>query len=372
MLFALALGLPDTPAADTLQISIGREFVVEDGGGAPRQFPFLAYVDGKLFATYSQHRDGYVDHPVDGLRGSADGGLTWPLNVQAADFYLTSIVKLADGRLLGMSYITYRVDERHQTCHYWLSADSGQTWTKATGVVEVPQDMGKPHETWGGMLFHRSLLRLPDGSLQGTMYGKYASDTRYRVIWVKSTDQGSNWKVVSTVATSATSPGREGFCEPVAIRAADGTLLVVMRVESGLPLYQSRSTDHGLTWSTPTTLPGVDPADTHSVDPEMTLMTNGTLVLSYGRMATRMLFSLDGSGYAWGFLTDTFGTGSGYTGVREVAPNRLLVITENSTHQRVNNTYHNLNSSPPKILGKYLDVVRSTIPASAPISAASP
>jgi len=82
-------------------------------------------------------------------------------------------------------------------------------------------------------------------------------------------------------------------------------------------------------------------------------------VLSYGRPKTRMLFSLDGSGRNWGNLTETFDHGTGYTGVREVAPNRLLVITENSVHKRINNGFHNLNLAPPKIVGKYIDVVRS-------------
>ena len=139
-----------------------------------------------------------------------------------------------------------------------------------------------------------------------------------------------------------------------------------MRVESFLPLYQSRSTDGGLTWSAPTTLPGVPPEETHSVDPELTLMANGTLVLSYGRPKTRMLFSLDGSGRNWGNLTETFDHGTGYTGVREVAPNRLLVITENSVHKRINNGFHNLNLAPPKIVGKYIDVVRSAAAVAKP------
>jgi len=346
-------------ATDTLRITVGPEFLIDDGGGQTRQFPFLEYLDGTLFATFSQHHDSYVDHPVDGMRISEDGGATWPTHLEKPDFYLTSIVKLLDGRLLGMSYVTYWVDERHQSCHYWISSDRGRSWAHQTGAMTMPRDMAKVHKNWGGMLFHRGLLVMPDGSLQGTMYGKYAGDAKYRVIWVKSVDAGASWRVVSTVAYNPQADGSEAFCEPGSIRAADGSLLVVMRVQSGFPLYQCRSTDGGLTWSTPTTLPGVAAEDTQSVDPEMTLMANGTLVLSYGRLQTRMLFSLDGSGYAWSNLTDTFATGSGYTGVREVSPNRLLLITENSTHQKVKELYYNLNSAPPKILGKYIDVVRS-------------
>jgi len=346
-------------ATDKLRITVGPEFLVDDGGGKTRQFPFLEYLDGILFATFSQHHDSYVDHPVDGMRISEDGGATWATHVEKPDFYLTSIVKLPDGRLFGMSYITYWMDARHQSCHYWISSNRGRNWEPRTGAMQMPQDMAKVHKNWGGMLFHRGMLVMPDGSLQGTMYGKYAGDAKYRVIWVKSVDHGANWSVVSTVAYNPKLEGSEAFCEPCGVKVADGSLLVVMRVQSGFPLYQCRSTDGGLTWSTPTMLPGVASEDTHSVDPELILMANGTLVLSYGRPKTRMLFSLDGSGYGWGNLTDTFHTGSGYTGVREVSPNRLLAITENSTHKRVKDLYYNLNSAPPRILGKFIEVERT-------------
>ena len=353
---------------DTLRIEVGPEFVIDDNaGGKIRQFPFLEYLDGKLFATFSQHADTYIEHPLDGMRVSEDGGATWPIYIQNLDFYLTSIVKLPDGRLLGVSYMTYWVDARHATCHYWISSDRGKNWAHDTGTVETPQDMVKGFGNWGGIVFHRNILVMPDGSLQGTMNGKYVGDAKYRVIWVKSVDQGATWSVVSTVANGPSNiPGHEAYCESGVIRVADGSLLVVMRVESFLPLYQSRSTDGGLTWSAPTTLPGVPPEETHSVDPELTLMANGTLVLSYGRPKTRILFSLDGSGRNWGNLTETFDHGTGYTGVREVAPNRLLVITENSVHKRINNGFHNLNLAPPKIVGKYIDVVRSAAAVAKP------
>jgi len=368
-------------ATDKLRITVGPEFLVDDGGGKTRQFPFLEYLDGILFATFSQHHDSYVDHPVDGMRISEDGGLTWATHVEKPDFYLTSIVKLPDGRLLGMSYITYWMDARQASCHYWISSNRGRNWEPHTGVVKMPQDMAKVHKNWGGMLFHRAMLVMPDGSLQGPMYGMYAGDAKYRVIWVKSVDQGANWSVVSTVAYNPKYEGWEGFGEPCVVKAADGSLLMVMRVQSFFPLYQCRSTDGGLTWSTPTMLPGVASEDTHSVDPDLTLMTNGTLVLSYGRPKTRMLFSLDGSGYGWGNLTDTFHTGSGYTGVREVSPDRLLLITENSPHKRVKESwvnlndrggvrgtarvggqkksYINLNSAELMIVGKFIEVLRT-------------
>ena len=167
---------------------------------------------------------------------------------------------------------------------------------------------------------------MPDGSIQGLMYGAYAGDSDYRAIWVKSTDGGKNWSVVSTVAIS-TGDGPTVYCEPTVARCYDGSLLCVMRTGYA-PLYQCRSTDNGLTWSTPEILPGVSENDAYSADPHLYLMSNGVLVLSYGRPYCKMLFSADGTGETWTDLTITYDKEdtSGYTGICEVAPNRLLLV----------------------------------------------
>lgn len=351
LLALLLFGQPALAAPETLSITLGTQFNVENGGTATRHLPFLFHENNRVFATFSQHPDAVLYPTTDAIRVSSDDGATWPTYVQNTNFYLTSILRLANGNLMGMNYVTQRVNARNSTAFYSISSDNGATWTAFTGNVAFPQDQASNSANWGGFQFHRNLLLMPDGSIQGTMYGKYATDTKYRVLWVKSTDGGANWSVVTTVAYSTT-VGPEGYCEPVSIRAADGSLLIVMRVGSGTgnPLYHTRSTDNGLTWSTPTTLPGVDAADTYSVDPDLTMMDNGTLVLSFGRPITKLLFSLDGSGYSWGFLTTgTFAaTASNYTGVREVAANKLLLISDNTTRTG--------------IIGKYIDVVRSAIP----------
>lgn len=349
--FGLVCGLgfltaPLAATPETLNISLGSQFTVENGGSATRHLAFLEHLNGVTFSTYSQHPDAVLFPTTDGMRRSTDGGATWPVNFQNPNFYITSIVRLSATDLLATNYVTQRIDARHSTSYYWTSTDNGASWSPHTGTVTFPVDQGTNSANWGGLLFHRSLFKMPDGSLQGTMYGKYVGDTRFRCLWVKSTDNAATWSVVSTIAYNG-SIGTEGFCEPVAITAADGSLLVVMRIGSSQPLYQTRSTDGGLTWATPTTLPGVVSTDTYSVDPDLTLMANGTLVLSYGRPTTNILFSLDGSGYTWGYrLADTIASSaSDYTGIREVATDKLLQITDNSTRTQ--------------ILGKYVTVTRS-------------
>jgi hypothetical protein len=334
-----------------ITIAVRPEFSIEKGGNSMRQFPSLQVFDKNVFVTFSQNSDDYIDHPINGMRVSRNNGSSWPIYIQLPDFYLTSIVKLNKTTLLGINYSTYFKDSTHAEIFYARSADMGMTWNNYTGTVTFPKPLkllGK--SAWSSMVFHRTMMLMQDGSIQGTMYGYYASDTKYRTVWVKSTDGGANWTVVTTVAYDPLI-GTESFCEPSVARCADGSLLCVMRVGSNNPLYQCRSKDNGLTWSTPVTLPGIDTTSTYSVDPDLCLMSNGVLVLSYGRPNCNMLFSPDGNGNKWGNLTFTYtNKTSGYTGVREVAPNKLLLIGDKGPNWLSPESY--------EIWGKYIDVLK--------------
>jgi hypothetical protein len=336
---------------DKITIAVGPEFTIEKGGSSLRQFPFIEVFDKNVFVTFSQNSDAYNDHPVDGMRISRNAGFSWPDYLKQADFTLTSIVAVNKTTLLGVNYIAYFKDSTHAEMHYTKSMDKGITWNHYTGTVTFPKPIKcTDKSTWSSMVFHRTMMLFPDGSIQGTMYGYYASDNKYRSIWVKSVDGGANWTVVSTIAFNPLI-GSESFCEPVVKRCADGSLLCVMRVGTNYPLYQCRSNDNGLTWSTPVTLPGIDTTSTYSVDPDLCLMSNGVLVLSYGRPNCRMLFSPDGNGNKWGNLISTYtDKTSGYTGIREVAPNKLLLTGDKGPNWLFPESY--------EIWGKYIDVLK--------------
>lgn len=142
LLGAMLCSIPAVVSAspDTLNISLGSEFTVEDGGAATRHLAFLEHLNATTFTTYSQHADAILFPTTDGMRRSVNGGSTWPINFQNPNFYITSIVRLSATDLLATNYVTQRIDARHSTSYYWTSNDNGTSWTAHTGTVTFPSD----------------------------------------------------------------------------------------------------------------------------------------------------------------------------------------------------------------------------------------
>ena len=193
--------------------------------------------------------------------------------------------------------------------------DGGKRLTeKRSGLISLPFVM-KPH-------FHRSVLELADGSLLATIYGRQAGHEKYTSALLHTEDDGKRWGLRSVIAQSEET-GKEGFCEPALVRLANDDLLGALRV--GGPLHLTRSTDDGRTWSAPEIV-----AD-HGVDPALLLMSNGVLVLSYGRPNVELLFSVDGTGTSWEPPFTLYrGTGCHYTSLVEAENGDLLVFFSQS------------------------------------------
>ena len=145
--------------------------------------------------------------------------------------------------------------------------------------------------------------------------------TKYRSILIESTDKGESWHLLSTIASDP-KLGREGFCEPGLAELANGDILIVMRNGYKMwPLWQSRSTDGGRSWSEPEKLPML------GVFPCLKLLSNGVLVLASIR--PRVFLSLDptGTGRQWShhvMLPETRNLAGGCLFIAEEKPNTVL------------------------------------------------
>jgi photosystem II stability/assembly factor-like uncharacterized protein len=197
-----------------------------------------------------------------------------------------------------------------------LSNDGGTTWQKKTASVKLPGEEK--------LFLHRSMVALPDGTLLSTLYGKRSGESKYRSGLIRSTDGGETWEYFADIAYDPNAP-EEGYCEPAMILLADGDLLTMLRTGSGLPMFQTRSTDGGKTWNTP------EAVMDHGVNPDLCLMKNGVLVCSYGRPHAGIMFSYDGTGTKWEDAQDLYrGPGSHYTTVFELEPGLLMYFYDES------------------------------------------
>lgn len=189
--------------------------------------------------------------------------------------------------------------------------------TAPEAMRPISDGTSKPGHPLGGFVLVHKVIEDPDGTLYQSGYGYYAGDERYRQILMASTDGGENWTVRGTVAVDpdlSDHPRYEGFCEGGFARASDGSLVAIMRTGNYQPLYQSRSTDDGATWSDPVQVKaGPDRVPVTGVFPDLIMMDNGTLVLYVGRPGQFVLASDDGTGESWGRpqMVDYLNSGNG-------------------------------------------------------------
>lgn len=165
------------------------------------------------------------------------------------------------------------------------------------------------------------------------------------VPFYRSTDNGHSWKIQGRIPyipdLQTDSNGNKrlalGFTEPAFEILSDGTYVCVMRTTDSFgnsPMYISRSTDLGVTWTKPETF------TRSGVLPRLLQLSNGVLVMASGRPGVQLRFSMDGKGQKW---TDPFEmlpwdnekqtVSCGYTEVIATGPNSFLLAYSDFNYQ---------------------------------------
>jgi hypothetical protein len=364
--FVAALGFDGELLAQSSEVKIPRiqSMNVEMGESVPilgaKSASVLQFEDGRIAVGQGKE-----------VSWSYDRGHTWKSGPEGA-FDKTS-VDLGKGEILCIRRGSQRRVDNKFTLRVQRSRDNWKSVTEEEAVLDIPNASFTATgggEIVDGFLFHHGILKLNGGVLIGTMYGNYEGDNvlcdgyppelnqrKYRTVVVFSHDNGHSWgdpvlvaydkmlgrgipddysllgKSIPKANAKATAivPAitQEGFREADIVRAQNGDLLCMMR--SGgrngesvnlfpTPLYCSRSTDNGKSWSSPAQI-----AD-RGVCPNAVTLENGIIVCTYSRPGNWLIFS-DDNGMTWKGAFQ-FGNTGDYNFITETEPNVIQVYHE--------------------------------------------
>jgi len=332
-----------TGKSSLMQLPYAESFLSAAGARAPRV----------VLVSFSEQIDSRFSPELLRTERSVDGGKSFTQLKTGVP--VSSMRQLADGSLVAMDFRTtkYRTplvwtrtpsvpatSAKQLETTFWRSHDYGATWVVQHGTITAP-------DAYDVVYFQRGIVVGRDGSLLATTYGYLQGETKYRSMLARSTDGGATWRIVSTIARLPAGRTTVDMSEPTMARAADGDLVVVMRQSApinrnvcngawqGTGLLITRSSDDGTTWTLARPLAGVglDVRSVTSADPMLTMMSEGQLILSYGRPGNRILVSTDGNGKTWGNMTLTdSAVSSGYTSIVPVTETTALQVGDHGSN----------------------------------------
>jgi hypothetical protein len=300
------------------------------------QFPTITRLaDGKIHAEWSMHLDAIQSYGTSavGSAVSGDGGKNWEYKVP--DSSLIMGYKLSNGEMikvrdpvpikvselkmpkpLGMTNFKYRKtnftfyklsempDGRNGV--FLLRKSAGQSdWKLEQASLTDPMGVRYSSKDLVPVVWWGDIHTMKDGSLVAGIYPGYhikengELDKQMGVVFYRSVDQGHSWKIQGRIPFQADrsidsmASDRIGFSEPAYDVLNDGSLICVIRsadgdgVTNGVgngPVYASRSTDMGVTWTKPEV---IAPA---GALPRLLHLKNGVIAYTSGRPGVQLRF----------------------------------------------------------------------------------
>lgn len=292
-----------TETLDGMEVSLSKPILVARSSGF-LWFPTMTRLSGgELFANFSTNLDAIVADRTSSVSWSGDDGLTWspPSSIDPkGDLYAETMLRLKNGDELLLPFNLYPDGGVMRGWHQVVSGKKGERKVVFTDKKLTVSGWPKPDRSFNeklglsGFGFNGQCVPAKSGDYLATMYGFFKDERRYSLAMMESAD-GVNWKFRSLIAgADCKLAGGEGPCESVTIRLKDGRLMNVFRLASNVPYGQTFSDDDGRTWTEPAAM-----KDAHSVQPSLTVMKNGALVLTGGRPGIFAWINRDGDGKDW-------------------------------------------------------------------------
>ena len=231
---------------------------------------FYTMPDGTLVAAYngfvaSVGSAGGTDASDSSLNAftSSDGGYTWSegepfllKNQGSLNILNPTYIWLATGEL-GLIYCE---KEETEICNVYIrrSSDNGLTWSNAQRITDAPQGYTILPSGHRVLRLSSGRILLPVG-YSVTVNDVYGSDRAIGYIWY-SDDEGMTWHRSLDALTLP-----HAALEPSVAELANGNILLSLRTREERVIYQSISTDGGLTWAEPIKTDIQSPSATNTV-----------------------------------------------------------------------------------------------------------
>lgn len=316
---------------EPVMVSQGPEHPIRWG---PWQFPEIERMEcGRLHVTFHQHTDSVLSYgQAKGHALSDDEGGTWrevtafadtgglrlPNGDRLRSVQLTAVdpagfalpEPIGEAASYGIRRTFFRGEEVPPELTGWQFArlPAGQTaWRTEQGRVEAANEVRLISEGRMPRQWFWTMRLAPDGSLWGVHYEYRVhaepASIRCCAVFYRSVDDGRTWKQHGAIPYTGDPSAdplwreRDGFTEPDVAFLPDGTMFCLLRTTDGhglAPLYASRSTDGGRSWSEPRAF------DAFGVWPRLLTLGNGVTLASYGRTGLFVRGTADPAGEAWG------------------------------------------------------------------------
>ncbi|MBQ9789198.1 MAG: exo-alpha-sialidase [Lentisphaeria bacterium] len=252
---------------------------------------------------------------------SPDDGKTWKSGKGKKIFGINSFEN-SKGEKVQIGCWSGEIKSEHLLTVHTESKDGKVTTTKVPVKFEIPSSFRT----------HREAIVLKDGTVLASAYGYQQGAKKSYAFVIASYDDGKTWEYLSALCDDQNVI--EGNGESTLTQLADGSIFGAWR--DGGTLKYRFSKDNGKTWGEVFEYKELPLA----VSPQAKVLSNGALVVLTGRPFLHLLVDWTGSGKEFQKVDIYNGSGSSYGTIFEIAPNRIMIIHDESHFSAYKNVSH--------------------------------